>query len=79
MEHIEARLLAAIALDEDCREECGPHLDRCQVCSAELAALMTVVDSARACSPADVPLGPPERVWSAVRRAMGRSVHPEGD
>ncbi|MGW5731572.1 MULTISPECIES: hypothetical protein [Streptomyces] len=79
MQHIEEQVLAAIALGEDGREDCGPHLAHCRVCAAELDAFMRVVAGARAGSPADIPRRPPERVWSVVKRTMGRAGRPESD
>ncbi|WP_327267561.1 hypothetical protein OG233_02480 [Streptomyces sp. NBC_01218] len=47
------------------------HLRRCPECSAELDSLRAVVSAARAVTPADLPLPPPQWVWEAITAEIG--------
>jgi hypothetical protein len=75
MRHVDADTLALLALGEEAATpDQAEHLSRCEVCSAELAALRRVVAIGREATPEDVPAPAPPAVWERVRSELGLSA-----
>lgn len=72
MPHCDPDDLALRALGEESGPpETDAHLATCPRCRAELEQLRSVVRTARAGSPDDVPEQPPARVWEGITAELG--------
>ncbi len=78
MQHCTPEQLALAALQESLPAEDAAHLDRCDICRAEVATLRRAPDLLAvpqlAAPGASVP--PPPRVWEAIAAATGVSTSP---
>lgn len=66
MEHVDAEVLALLALGEPASDADRAHIDACERCSEEVAELATVVTVGRAVTPGDTLVAPAPRVWERV-------------
>ncbi len=70
--HIDADALALVALGEIADDSAvRTHLERCDLCRAELTALQSTVTVARSAMGEVGLIEPPARVWQAVRGELG--------
>ena len=81
MEHVDAEVLALVALGERAGDEpTRAHLATCGECSAEVASFTRAVTVGRSLTAADSLQPPPDAVWAGIRSELGLSaaLRPDG-
>lgn len=66
MEHVDAEVLALLALGEPASDADRAHIDACERCSEEVAELATVVTVGRSVTPGDALVAPAPQVWERI-------------
>ncbi len=70
MSHPDTDTIALIALGESVDPVDMEHIKQCSKCQSEFDELHSVVSTARSITDADLPVDPPESVWTAIESAL---------
>lgn len=71
MEHVDAEVLALLALGEPASDADRAHIDACERCAEEAAELAAVVAVGRSVTPADALVAPAPQVWERISAEVG--------